>query len=101
MCDQHDAAVAERRKSTRYPKDRDTDFAVIGRSEGEEILVEVHDESLGGLAVYMHDVTGFEVGQELTVVYQGTSMRATVRHIEPQSDGDFVMGLKCDEMSSS
>ena len=96
MCEQHETEVAERRQSTRYPKDRDTDFAVIWRSEREELLVEVHDESLGGLAVYLHDVAGFEVGQELNVLYEGTMMRASVRHIESKSDGDFVMGLKCE-----
>ena len=42
--------VCEERGATRVCSDSETTFAVVFREQGEEILAEVHDESLGGWA---------------------------------------------------
>lgn len=87
--------VDELRSWTRFTKERGSDFAVILHPNREEILAEVHDESLAGLGLYLDDVTGLEVGQEVDVVYAGEFMRGRVRHVEP-CDGEYLVGLECE-----
>ena len=47
----------ERRQATRFPRLPATDFAVVWQTPGEEILAEVHDESLTGLGILLADVS--------------------------------------------
>jgi len=60
------------------------------------MLVEVHDESLGGLGVYLEDVEFFVVGREVEVVYAGEFLRATVSHVESNEDGGYTVGFACE-----
>ena len=87
--------VDELRSWTRFAKERGSDFAVIWHPDSEEILAEVHDESLAGLGVYLDDLDGLDVGQEVEVVFAGESFRARVRHIEPL-DGEYFVGFDCE-----
>jgi len=87
--------VDELRNWTRFSKERGDNFAVIWREGREEILAEVHDESLGGLGVILEDIAGFAVGQEFDLVYAGESMRGHVRHVEPH-DGEYIVGFECE-----
>ena len=87
--------VDELRNWTRFAKERGSDFAVIWQPNREEILAEVHDESLAGLGLYLGDVTGLEVGQEVDIVYAGEFMRGRVCHVEP-CDGEYLVVLECE-----
>jgi hypothetical protein len=94
-----DAAVhsplAERRESSRFAKEPGTDFAVLWRTPGEEALVEVHDESLGGICVVMADAHGYPLGTEATLVYHNDVLQGRVRHIDRRADGMFLVGFEC------
>ena len=87
--------VDELRTSTRFPRERGTDHAVIWHPQCGEMLVDVHDESLGGLGVYVAGADFF-VGQEVEIVYAGEFFRACVRHMEPQEDGEYIVGFACE-----
>ena len=99
MSEQRPSTAEELRQATRFERERGTDVAVIWLDEGEERMVDVHDESLGGLGVYVKDPAEYQIGQEINVVYAGAYLRATVRHIGPHPGGDFVMGLRCEPTS--
>lgn len=93
--------VDELRGWTRFAKERGTDVAVIFHPEREQLIAEVHDESLAGLGLRLHDVEGFEVGQEVEILYSNDFFRARVRHIEPQDDDGFLVGFACERTESS
>jgi len=88
--------VDELRSSTRFMKERGSDAAVVLHSQCEELLVDVHDESLGGLSVYAKDAEFFAVGREVEIIYAGEFFRAHVRHVEPQPDGGYIVGFECE-----
>ena len=57
----------ERRAASRFRKEPESSYAVLLHPQRQEILAEVHDESLGGLAVFVAGDAGFAVSQELDV----------------------------------
>lgn len=85
----------ERRDSTRFQHDEGMEFAAIWLETGEEILAEVHDDSLGGLGILLEDSFGFQPGSDVQVVYAGEHLQGKVRHITMQSDGRHMIGLEC------
>jgi hypothetical protein len=89
------ALLTERRESTRFPKEPGTDFAVVRRNPGDERLVEVYDESLGGICVVMDDASDFAVGTKATLIYHHDELRGTVRHVDPGPDGRYLVGFEC------
>ena len=90
------SVVDELRSWVRFCKDPDTDFAVILHPDLDELLAEVHDESLGGIGLLLDDATQFPVGKEVEIVYAGELMLSYVRHIEPYPDDRFLVGFQCD-----
>ncbi|REJ68156.1 MAG: hypothetical protein DWQ31_08455 [Planctomycetota bacterium] len=88
-------SLDERRTATRMQKTPDTEFGMIWSRVGEALPAEVHDESLGGLALLVDDATGYRVGGEVEIYYQSTIYTGEVRHIEPLSDGTFRVGFEC------
>lgn len=90
--------VDELRSATRFPKEDGTDFAVIWHDQCDEMLVEVHDESLGGLAVVVSEPDLFVVGHEVEIIYAGDFFRARVCHIEPYRANRFVVGFACERV---
>ena len=56
----------------------------------------IPSESLGGIGPYLEDIEGFGVGTEANIVYSGQFMMAHVRHIEPQADVGYVVGVVCE-----
>ncbi len=62
----------ERRKASRFRKEPESSYAVLLHPQREEMLAEVHNESLGGLAVFLAGDSAFAVGQELDVIYLGS-----------------------------
>jgi hypothetical protein len=82
------------RQSTRFPKEPETDFAVVWQVPGSEFLVEVHDESLTGICLVMADAANFPVGAEAEVVYHATILHGVVRHVTPRGDGTFLVGME-------
>ncbi len=95
MTNHHYTPVDELRTATRFVKERGTEVAVLCRPGFEEFLVDVHDESLGGLGVYVSQDHGLVVGEQLDIVYAGEYLRAFVRHIEPHQDGESIVGFSC------
>jgi len=89
------------RQSQRFPKEPDAAFAVIWRTVGEEILVEIYDDSLGGLGVVADDRLRFAVGDEATIVYAGCCWHAVACHVEPRDDGRSLVGFACDRLPNS
>lgn len=88
-------AVLEDRQATRFRKEPDTDFAVVWQKPGDELLCEVHDESLLGLGLILKDVGAFHVGTAATLVYHHDVLVGTVRHITPLANGTFLVGFEC------
>ncbi len=95
MLELKQAAIDERRKATRFPKEAGMEFAAIWHPQDVETVVEVFDESLGGLGVLVDDPSAFQIGLDIELVYAGSLMAGSVRHIRPHGDGRFLMGLRC------
>jgi hypothetical protein len=85
----------EQRRATRFRKEPDTEFVVVRLLVGAELLAEVYDESLGGLGLIVADASSIAVGSEAVIVYHGDTLEATVRHVNPRSDGTFFVGCQC------
>jgi hypothetical protein len=85
----------ENRQASRFEQEPGTDFAVIWQTAGEELLVEVHDESLTGLGVIMTDVASYPVGAEATIVYHGSVLHGEVKNLAPHHEGAWLVGWEC------
>ncbi|MDA1051528.1 MAG: PilZ domain-containing protein [Planctomycetota bacterium] len=93
--------LTDLRQFTRFGREFGAEEVVIWTSPGEEKLAYVHDESLGGLGLYLDEVQGLENGSEVDMVYTGQLLRGCVRHIEPHAEGGYVVGFECHEISGS
>jgi hypothetical protein len=91
-----DFDAQELRQSTRFRKEPGTDFAVIWRQPGDELLAEVYDESLTGICLVMADASHYPVGAEADLVYHATAMHGEVRHVTPRANGTYLVGLACE-----
>jgi hypothetical protein len=91
--------VDELRQASRFITEPGACYAAVWQNGGDEILAEVHDESLGGIALILNDVSPFQVGQQAKIAFQHSVMHAIVRHVEPQEDGTYVVGFECDQPS--
>jgi hypothetical protein len=89
------------RQSTRFRKEPGTDFAVIWRQPGAEVLAEVYDESLSGICLVLADASHFPVGAEAELVYHATPLHGEVRHVTPQDNGTCLVGLSCERWPSA
>lgn len=87
--------VDDQRAASRFGREPDTDYALVWFQPGEELLLEVQNESLGGLAVATNDPAPYTVGNSLMVVYHGSVLRGEVRHVLPRPDGSYLVGLRC------
>ena len=85
----------ERRMSTRIRKEPDTDFVAVWTEDDQLELLEVHDESLGGLCLVVEDLAQYAIGSEAEFIYHGSLLRATVRHVEARADGTCLVGFEC------
>jgi hypothetical protein len=85
----------ERRQATRFDKEPGTESVTLRTSTGKEIVAEVQNESLGGMAVLLAQANELTVGTELRISYAGDSLRAIVRHRESLPDGRIRLGLDC------
>ena len=85
----------ELRQSTRFAKERGAEGAVLWFGDGEPMLFDVHDESLGGLGLYVDRLEQVEQEAEASIIYGGELMTGRIRHIEPQQDGGYVVGFEC------
>lgn len=89
------AALDEQRQASRFCREPGTDFAVVWQKPGDEMLFEVHDESLTGLCLVMVEVSKFPIGATATLVYHHDFLEGTVRHIAPRPDGRYLVGFEC------
>lgn len=92
-------ALTDLRQATRFGREFGAEEVVIWTVPGEEKLAYVHDESLGGLGLYLDDVRGLDNDTEVDMVYAGQLLRGCVRHIETRDDGGYVVGFECSELS--
>jgi len=90
-----DLDPAELRQSTRFRKEPGTDSAIVWQHSGQEQLVDVYDESLGGMCLVLPNAIGFAVGSTATIVYHTDVLEGTVRNVRPQADGTFLVGFQC------
>jgi hypothetical protein len=86
--------LTEERSASRFRKEPESSYAVLLHPQ-QEILAEVYDESLGGLAVCVARGAAFAVGQELNVIYLGSFLHARVVRVEPRGDGRFLVAFAC------
>jgi hypothetical protein len=77
----------ERRLSSRFGRDDDTDFAALRLSSGEEVIAMVFDESLGGISLVIDDASRLPIGAEVKIAYAGSFVRAVVKHLRPIGGG--------------
>lgn len=91
----HYRPVDELREGSRFEKDEQCDFAALHFPDGEHQLVEVHDESLGGLSLLLDKLGDLQLGSRLDIIYAGGYQSAIVQHIEPQCDGRYLVGFEC------
>jgi len=94
MVEPRNTAVDERRTSTRFRKDADAERAAIWYPHGVEMLAEVYDESLEGLALIVDDATAFQTGMQVEIAYAGTLLQGTVRHLSSCDDGRTKIGFQ-------
>lgn len=85
----------ERREGSRFLKEPDSAFAVIWREPGHEWLGEVHDESLHGLGLICDEQAALNLGDEVSLIFEGQLLRGLVRHIDFRNDGRRLIGLAC------
>ena len=88
-------SLGERREATRFRRESGTDFAVLLRESEEELLVEVHDESLTGLGILADGELGLCLGAHIQIVYAGECLDGEVAHVTPRSGGKVLVGLRC------
>lgn len=87
--------LEEQRTATRFRCEPGMEYAAVWQTPGDERLLEVHDESLGGLALLVPARDAWPVGTELTVAYRGELLQARVRHQFLQADARVLVGLQC------
>ncbi len=80
----------ERRKTQRHPSDLDTIRVTI---DGEEVLAEVLDESVGGIGIRLSRQYDLQVDQEVLLDYHGASLAANIRFARPV-DSKQMVGLQ-------
>lgn len=85
----------DERRGTRFHKEPQTDTAVVWQRPGEELLVSVHDESLGGICIVAPADRTFAIGATATIVYHSDVMEAIVRHVDLQADNTSLVGFEC------
>jgi hypothetical protein len=91
-----DYARDDLRQSSRFRKEPGTDFALFTAPGREAVWTEVYDESLTGICLVLANLRGLEVGMKTELVYRETPLSAEVRHVTPQPDGSFLVGLACE-----
>lgn len=95
-----DAFGREKRDSSRFARHPDSDFATmwLGDEDGPQ-TVEVHDESLGGISVFVDNRFPIHVDDLVRLQYSGALYQCQVRHVTP---GERVLvGLSCQEWTTS
>ena len=93
--------LTDLRQSARFGREYGMEQVVVWSATGEERLASVRDETLGGLGLYLDDVVGLESGSRVDMVYAGELLSGTVRHIEQQADGLYVVGFECHATNST
>lgn len=84
----------ERRRASRFAPDEELERAAIWFNPGEDMIVPVCDESLGGISLVVDDGERFPIGGEVGIAYANSFFQATVVHVRQRQDGKFVVGLQ-------
>ena len=84
----------ERRETLRFRKESGTEYAVVLHPQESEGVVEVTDESLGGLAIVVDEPGIFRAGEAIELMYAGGFLKLLVRHVTRRSDGRYVVGFQ-------
>ena len=86
-------SIEELRSATRFRQEPKTAFAMIHSSAGENLRLEVFDESLFGICLVLADTRGLSVGDEVALNYASSAMNAMVKHVTPFKEGFYLVGL--------
>lgn len=93
-----DALDRERRCASRFARHPDSDFAKLWLAQDDgSHTVEVHDESLGGISVFVDEALPIQVDDRVRLQYSGTIYQCQVRHVTTGSEGRALVGLSCQE----
>lgn len=72
-------------------------MAVVRCPNGESIPAHVHDESLGGISLFLNDLCDLAVDQEVEITFASETLRSRVRHVQRQEGGGFILGFACSQ----
>lgn len=86
----------ERRGASRFMMLPDSEFAAVWSEDQDARVVEVHDESLGGLGLIFPATFDVIPGMEFHVVYTSNHFHGHVRHLRRLADGRQLVGLACE-----
>lgn len=86
-------AIDDRRQATRFRREEEEDSAAIWYPPGVEMMAQVYDESLHGIALIVDDAKEFKLGLQVEIAYAGSFLLGTVRHIEDY-DGRTKIGFQ-------
>jgi hypothetical protein len=86
-------SAEELRTASRFRQEPKTAFVTIRHSVGENLRVEIYDESLFGICLVMPDTRGLTVGDEIELTYASIAMHATVKHVTPHKEEFYLVGL--------
>ncbi len=90
-------AIANRRQWTRYHSDL-KQVVVLGQPSQ---VASIANESFGGIGIIVPDIRGLSVNQPIKLLYSDAPMTGIVRHIQPASDGTFLVGIQWSAASSA
>lgn len=67
---------------------------VVRTKDGKNLDAQVENVSKGGIGLLMASGNDFQVDDAVDVIYLYAAMPATVRHIKPDGEGAFLVGLQ-------
>jgi len=88
----------DRRRWQRIRKSPETDHATIRFRNQSELVVEVYDESIGGLGVLVDGKPDFECFDELEIHHNGELIIGTVMHIDLMDNEQYLVGFHCERL---
>jgi hypothetical protein len=88
--------VDEQRRASRFEQSPDEVYAAVWVDGDEALLAEVHDESLGGIALLLDNDGGIGLGSMVNIVFAGSHFVAQARHVETWDHDRVLIGFRCE-----
>jgi hypothetical protein len=100
VSDHDSTTVDELRSWTRFAKECGTDVALVFHPSDDQVLADVHDESLTGIGLYLDDIRSFGVGQQVEIIYDNEFFCARVSRVDRYREGGYIVGFSCERESA-